>query len=304
MEASDPLAAVDLNLFLVFEALMVERNVTRAAARLRRSQPALSNALTRLRARFSDPLFIRHARGVTPTARALALAEPVAAALRGLRAGLAPAAAFDPATARHTFVLAASDHAQLLIVPALAKRLAKWPGLGFRVVPLPLEFPTSALERQELDAVLGVFDVAPGDRAPAGLKRLVLADERMCAVARRGHPALRRPLTQALHLPQLNVSPRGGTVSRFERGDRGPRRNIVLFVPHYAAAPWVLEQTDLLAVLPERVARRFAASFALEVAPLPPGTPRLKVQLLWHPSVHDPPAHQWLRAELKAAVSS
>lgn len=298
MEASDPLADVDLNLFLVFEALMVERNVTRAATRLKRTQPAVSNALLRLRRRWSDPLFVRHARGVTPTARALQLAPFVRDALGRLREGLKPSEPFEPKTARHTFVIAASDHAQLLVLPSLSLRLATWPGVTLRVVPLASEFPALALERGELDLVLGVFDVAPGDRAPSGLKRQVLVDERMLAVARRGHPGLKRPLAQAMQLPQLNVSPRGGTRSRFDRRGSRPTRNIVLFVPHYLAAPWVLEKTDLLAVMPESIARRFARSFALEVAPLPGAPPKLKVQQLWHPSVHDQPAHQWLRAQL------
>lgn len=299
MEAADPLTDVDLNLFLVFEALMVERNVTRAATRLRRSQPAISNALTRLRARWRDPLFVRHARGVTPTPRAVALQPAVSEALRRLREGLVPPEPFDPRTTKRTFVIAASDHAQLLVVPELARRLREWPSVVLRVVPLPLQFPGVEIERGELDLVLGVFDVAPGDRAPVGLKRQLLADERMVAIGRKGNPALKKPLEVAARLPQLNVSPRGGTVSRA----RGPERNIVLFVPHYLTAPWVLAETDLIAVIPESLARRFAQRFALQVVPLPPATPRLKVVQLWHPSVHEQPANQWLRAEVQRAAA-
>lgn len=298
MESADPLADVDLNLFLVFEALMVERNVTRAAVRLKRSQPAISNALHRLRQRWGDPLFVRHARGVTPTPRAAALAPAVTEALRGLRDGLVAPEPFDPKTARRTFTLAASDHAQLLVLPGLAKRLAGWPGLTLRVVPLPREFPTQALERGELDLVLGVFGVALGDQAPTGLKRQVLARERLVVVARKRHPALSKPLELAARLPQLNVSPRGGTVSR----TREPKRNIVLFVPHYLTAPWLLESTDLLAAMPESLARRFAEKFALQLAPLPPQTPRLTVVQLWHPSAHAQPASQWLRSEVHRAA--
>src|SRR5690349_18897327 len=136
MEAADPLADLDLNLFVVFEALMVERNVTRAAVRLKRTQPAVSNALTRLRQRFGDPLFVRHPRGVTATPRALEIEPWVTDSLKRIRAGLEPREAFDPKRARHTFVVAASDHAQLLFVPPLAARLAGWPGLTLRVVPL------------------------------------------------------------------------------------------------------------------------------------------------------------------------
>ena len=281
---------------------MPERNVTRAATRIRRSQPAVSNALLRLRQTFGDPLFVRGRLGVSPTQRALQLAVPITDALSRLRDGLRAPEAFDPTTAKKTFVLAASDHAQLLVVPALAKRLARWPGLKFRVVPLPGEFPQRELERGEFDLVLGVFDVAPGDRAPTGLKRQVLVDEKMVAIARRGHPGLKRSLAAAIALPQINVSPRGGTTGRYERARGRPTRNIVFYVPHYLVMPWVLESTELIAVMPERVATLFAASFALEIKRFEMPTPRLKVQQLWHPGAHGQPANQWLRAQVFAAA--
>jgi DNA-binding transcriptional LysR family regulator len=294
------LETLDLNLLVVFEALMIERNVTRAASRLRRSQPALSRALTHLRHELGDPLFIRGRHGITPTARALDLAGPVQAALASLRQALEPGPTFDPNTARHTFVVAASDHAQLLVLPKLVGRLAAWPGLTLRVVALPTVFPTEALERGELDVVVGLFNVAPGDDAPASLKRQVLFDEHLCVVGRSGHPALRRPvLARLAQLPQVNVSPRGGTRGRFERSTAAGalERNIVLYVPHYAAVPWLLMQSDLLAVLPEQVAKLFARQFPLRCVELDVGR-RLKVQQLWHPRSQLLPANRWLRAQL------
>ncbi len=294
------LEALDLNLLVVFEALLIERNVTRAAARLRRSQPALSRSLTHLRRELGDPLFIRGRQGITPTTRALELAGPVQAALASLRKALEPGPTFDPATARHTFVLAASDHAQLLLLPTLAARLAAWPGLTLRVVALPTTFPLEALERGELDLVVGLFNLAPGDDAPASLTRQVLTDERLCVVGRANHPALRRPeLARLAKLPQLNISPRGGTRGSFERSTplASLERNIVLYVPHYAAVPWVVAQSDLLAVLPERVARLLATRFPLRLLELDVGR-RLRLQQLWHPRSHLLPANRWLRAQL------
>jgi DNA-binding transcriptional LysR family regulator len=293
--------SLDLNLLRVLEALLAERSVSRAAARLRLSQPATSSALARLREALHDPLLVRGGGGMVPTPRALALQEPVRAALRQLEGALTEPAAFEPRTARQTFVLVASDHAQLLVVPGLAARLRELPHLRLRVLAPPRDFPLAELERGEVDLVLGAFDLAPGDRAPRGLKRQLLATERFVVVGRRGHPALARGRRLELTLPQLHVAPRGGTEGRFDRQVR-LRRNVVLFVPHYLVAPWVLASTDLLAALPERVARRFAEAFPLTLAPAPVEGAELRLHQLWHPRRQEEPAHRWLRAEVLAAA--
>ncbi len=295
------LAHLDLNLLLVLDALLAERSVSRAALRVGLSQPATSNALARLRQALGDPLLVRAQGEMTPTARALALKAPLAAALAQLRDALAPPLPFDPATAQRTFVLAASDHAQLLILPALAQALASWPGVTLRGVALPRDFPLAELESGDVDLVLGAFDVAQGDRAPRGLKRQLLVEERYVGVARKDHPILRGPASaqHALTLPQLHVAPRGTE-------GRGPKlpRNVVLFAPHYLAAPWVLASTDLVAALPERVAARFAQAFPLRTVPLGFTTPPLRLHQLWHPRRQDDAAHRWLRAEVHSAARS
>lgn len=295
------LATFDLNLLRVLDALFLEQSVGRAAARLRLSQPATSNALARLRDALGDPLFVRGRTGMVPTPRALQLRAPLTLALRQLQEALAPPAPFSPEAAKQTFVIAASDHAQLIVLPQLMTRLAQHPGLKLRVVPLQRDFPGPELESGELDLVIGVFDLAPGDRAPRGLKRQVLVRERFVLAARKGHPALKHPERLDLSLPQLHVSPRGGTESGFERKTR-LRRNVVLFMPHYLVAPWVLAGTDLLAALPERVARRFAEVFSLQLAPVMVPHEPLRVQQMWHPYRHEQPAHRWLREEVLAAA--
>ena len=296
-------ATFDLNLLRVLDALFVEQSVSKAAARLRLSQPATSNALARLRQALKDPLFVRSRSGMIPTARAQALRGPLAVTLRQLQDSLGERQAFDPRTARHTFVLVASDHAQLLILPALMRRLAAFPHLRLRVLAPPRDFPVRELEAGELDLMLGAFDLAPGDRAPRGFKRQLLLSEGFVVVGRRGNPALEQPLRLELSKPQLHVSPRGGTEGRFDR-KAGLKRNVVLFLPHYLAAPWILASSDLLAALPERLARRFAQVFPLSVLPLPIEAERLRIQQLWHPSRQSEPAHRWLRAEVLAAASA
>ncbi len=288
----------DLNLLRVLDAMLIERSVSRAAARLRLSQPATSNALSRLRGALNDPLFVRTKEGMTPTTRALLLQGPVSQALRELSASLVQPAPFDPKTEKRTFVLAASDHAQLIVLPALMKAFEVFEGLKLRVVPLPRDFPLAELERNELDLVLGAFDLAPGDRAPRGLKQQVLVHERFVLVARTGNPALKKI---DLQRPQLHVAPRGGTEGRFDRKLR-LRRNVVLYTPHYLVAPWVLASTDMVAALPERVAARFAQAFPLSIAPLPIAAEALRIAQLWHPKRHEEPAHRWLRAAILEAA--
>lgn len=295
------LANFDLNLLRVLDALFLEQNVGRAAARLKLSQPATSNALARLREALADPLFVRGREGMVPTARALQLRGPLTLALRQLQEAFTPAPAFDAATARHTFVIAASDHAQLIVLPQLLPAFTKFTGLRLRVVPLQRDFPLAELESGELDLVLGAFDLAPGDRAPRGLQRQVLVKERFVVVGRKKHPALAHPGKLDLSLPQLHVSPRGGTEGKFERKTK-LRRNVVVFMPHYLTAPWVLASTELLAALPERVARRFAEVFPLQIAPVTVPHEPLRLVQLWHPLRQLQPAHQWLRTEVHRAA--
>ena len=122
-------------------------------------------------------------------------------------------------------------------------------------------------------------------------------------VGRTGHPALRRPARLDLRMPQLHVAPRGGTESGFERRTR-LERNVVLFTPHYLVAPWVLSSTELIAALPERVARRFTQAFPLKAIPVPLPHAPLRVQQLWHPLRQEEPAHRWLRSQVLAAAKA
>lgn len=286
-------ANFDLNLLRVLEALFLERSVSRAATRLKLSQPAVSSALMRLRRELEDPLFVRSRDGMLPTERARSMQAGVTQALAQLRSSLEQPAPFDPRTAKQTFVIAASDHAQLLFVPALMQRLLAFPGLTVRVVALPRDFPLRELEAGELDLVVGAFDLAPGDRAPRGLKRQVLCRESYVVVGRKGHPALRSGKFD-LDAPQMHVSPRGGTEGRFERRSR-LRRNIVLFTPHYLVMPWVLASSDVLAAVPEQIGRRFCEVFPLKAVPVKVEHQRLEVVQLWHPQRQSDSAHRWLR---------
>ena len=294
------IAQLDLNLLRVLDALFEESSVGRAATRLRLSQPAVSNALARLRLALADPLFVRSRDGMLPTERARALRGPITSALRQLEHALGNAEGFDPGTSTRAFTLAASDHAQLLVLPRLARVFQGCPGLKLKVLAPPRDFPMRALESGELDLALGAFDLAPGDRVPRGLKRQLLVEEKFVVVCRKGHPALKEPLPRLVARPQLHVAPRGGTESGFDRGRA--RRNIVLFTPHYLAAPWTLANTDLLAALPARVGRLFAARFPLAVREIDEPGASLKLHQVWHPVHQGDPAHKWLREQVRLAA--
>lgn len=179
------IGAVNLNLFVTFDALLAERNVTRAARRLGLTQSAVSNALRQLRVLFEDPLFLRRASGVEPTPRALALAEPVRRGLESLGAALAPPV-FDARTAERSFVLAASDYVELVLLPPLLRRLAREaPGVRLEVVPWGLHEVPPSLARGEADLMMGYYG-----RVPSGHREAPLFGEVYVGLARRGHAAL------------------------------------------------------------------------------------------------------------------
>ncbi|MGY4502176.1 DNA-binding transcriptional LysR family regulator [Bradyrhizobium sp. GM24.11] len=151
------LASIDLNLLVAFEALMEERNVTRAGERVGLAQPSMSSVLTRLRALFGDDLFVRSASGMRPTAKALALARPISEALGQIRGVLAPASSFDPATARRRLSIAVTDYGDLVVIPPLVVALRREaPGIDLVVRPI-IDAATSVanLEHGEIDALIG-----------------------------------------------------------------------------------------------------------------------------------------------------
>ena len=231
------LATFDLNLLRVLDALFIEQSVGRPAARLRLSQPATSNALARLREALGDPLFVRSRQGMVPTARARALRGPLTLALRQVQEALTPPEDFVPETAHRTFVLAASDHAQLIVLPQLAAQLAALPRREIARGAAPPRLPHPRV---------GVRRARPGPRRlrprPGGPRatRAPATGAGARALHARGTASAIRPCASRsvfhLSLPQLHVSPRGGTESGFERKTK-LRRNVVLFTPHYLVAP-------------------------------------------------------------------
>jgi DNA-binding transcriptional LysR family regulator len=288
---------LDLNLLRALDALLAERHVSRAAQRLHLSQPATSGLLARLREVLHDPLLVRSGRELVATPRALALAPRVRLLLADIEALLAEDAGFDPRTARRRFVIATTDYMQALLAPWLAHTLpALAPGIDVALVA-----PDSArLERQQADGAidLAVLNLA---RVPAALRSRPVLTERFVVIARNGHPHVRRTLSLArmCALEHVLVSPAGGSFvgpTDEQLAARGLARRVRLSVQGFLAVPPIVAQSDLIAVFPERLARRFAGELTIVAAPL--ALPGFTMVAAWHERVQRDPAHQWLREQI------
>lgn len=287
------LKTTDLNLLKALDALLDEGSVTRAAERLHVTQPAMSGMLTRLRDIFQDPLFVRSQRGIVATPRALALASPLKEILGGIDALLQPVM-FDPAAADFTLRLAATDYAQRAVaVPFLAalRRLA--PGIRLALLPLREAGLEEAMARGELDLAL----LTP-ESTPAALHARRLFDERYVCVMRAGHPAADLPtldLDRFCALEHALVSSSGGSFSGVTDealARLGRSRRVSLSVPAFLVLPDILRASDLVSVLPQRLA---AGQPGLVQRELPVQVPGFTKLLAWHPRSHQEPGQRWLR---------
>lgn len=294
------LRRLDLNLLLTLDVLLSEHNVTRAAQRLNFSQPSISVHLAKLREIFGDPLLLPGPRGMRPTARADELREPLRQALEALELAVAPVSPFDPAQATHTWRVAAADYAEsTILLPALTGLRSAAPGTRLAVVEAAPSRMAKQAEQGEIDLA---FHTSEG--APSGLRRRILFSERYVLVGRAAHPRLqRRPtLAQFCKLEHVVVSPDGGGfrgVTDEALVQVGLSRRVVLSVPHFLFVRSVLAQTDLVAMLPARLAR---GSDGLRVVEPPIEVPGYEMAMLWHERCHRDPAHQWLREHIAASV--
>lgn len=298
---------LDLNLLRVFDVVMDERNLTRAAQRLSMTQPAVSNALRRLREAVGHELFSRSARGVAPTADAEALWPAVRDALAGLRQALDPQE-FDPSLDARSFRIATADATATLLMPGLVAALeSRAAGVNLRVLPLTTRDPRGLLEQGQVDLALGFFPAvatalaAEGDAASVRMEPLY--DSEYMAVMRRGH-SLAAPGVLTLDnycaarhlLVSFSGRPHGFVDEAL--GALGRRRRIVLTVNQFFTAGRVVTQSDLLTVLPRRFvpATGFADELALQ--PLPFAMPTIHVALLWHRRHDHDAAQRWLRTTI------
>jgi DNA-binding transcriptional LysR family regulator len=294
------LSKIDLNLLVVLDALLSEQNVTRAAARIGPSQPAMSSALGRLRNMFDDQLLSRAPSGMIPTERATSLAGPVRQILREVEAALGPVAEFKPNVSRRTFKIATVDYAEFVLLPALLRELTKTaPLVDIEMWPLSDNYPEEALRSGQLDLAIGF-----SHRIPQRLRKQMLFEDRFVCAVRSGHPSVRQRLTLSQHiaLPHVLISQRGSVIGVVDHAleIKGMKRRVAVTVPHFLIAPIVVSKSDYIVTLAERVAATFAELLPLRLLKPPIKLPRLGVAMVWHERTEHDPAQQWLRKTLLA----
>lgn len=283
---------LDLNLLKALDALLTERNVTRAATRLNLTQPAVSGMLARLRDAFDDPLFVRTQRGIAPTHRALQLADPLRRMLAEAEALLVPPA-FDPASARLTLSLAATDYAlQVVVVPFLERLRRLAPGIRVAVRP-------------EIHATMGLFEQGDLDlalttpqAAPSGLHARQLFSETYVVAMREGHPDAQADTLSLERFCALDhglVSLTGGGflgVTDDALAAQGLERKVMLSVTSFLVLAQVLRGSDMVAVVPRRLVQG-APGLVMRAPPL--AIQGFTKMMVWHERTHRDPAHRWLR---------
>lgn len=303
------LRTFDLNLLKVFDTVMAERSLTRAAEQLALTQPAVSNALRRLRDALGDELLVRKGRTLEPTPRGQELWPAVRETLQRLQASLAPAV-FEPATADTTFVLTMADATAAELMPGLVEVLARdAPGVSLRVVPLTTRDPRKVLDEGGADLAIGHFPAVITDltaRAQAGAVETfhhhrLFAGDYVC-VMRKDHPLARGPLTldrfcAASHM-LVSFSGRAfGFIDESLVGLKRTRR-VVLTVNQFFTAGKVVVHSDLLTVLPRHFVNVTGYADALVTRELPFNVPPIQVDALWHRRVDGVAAHAWLRQQI------
>jgi len=291
------LHGIDLNLLVAFDALMAERSVTRAGARIGRTQPAMSAALSRLRSLLRDDLFVRGASGLQPTLRAMDLAEPLGRALADIQRTLEFTQVFDPQSSNVSFNLGLSEHPTFVFLPRLVERLRELaPAITLRVRSFTArDDAVTMLDGGEIDLAIGV----PPTIAAGRILTRALFEERFVCIVRKGHVAAGAALDLEafLNLSHLLVSPEN---ERFGHVDAalaklGLRRRLALTLPQMYAAPTLVARSDMIATLMGGVV--LASGHANEVCVLDPPLELDPVAfvLSWHKRNDGHPAQRWLR---------
>ena len=297
---------IDLHLIRVLHTVLTERSVSRAALRLGMYQPAVSAALKRLRELAGDPLLVRSGASMVPTEAGLRMIAPAADILRSAEVLFSDARAFDPATARHTFSLAASDYLDPAFLPQLVTQIkALAPGCQIEIHPLSADADyRTHLAQGAVDVVIGNWPKPPDD---LHLGRL-FGDEVVCLVAKH-HPAVRRGWDQTAWLAAEHIAPtpthpgaRGFIDDHLAA--QGLARNITARCPHFALIPAMVAGSLLVLTTGRQYCERFTASLPVRVLPSPVEFPRMMYYQLWHERTHASKAGRWLREQIKTVAAS
>lgn len=291
---------IDLNLLVVFEAIHRTRNTTRAAEQLHLTQPAVSNALRRLREVFDDVLFVKTAEGMQPTPRADAIATLLDEGFASLRLAIQAGQAFDPKTSSRAFHLYVSDIGQAVFIPPLIARLSKAaPGVRLVTINVPIDTAQQMMKLGQIDLAMGMFSGLHND-----FIQQRLFPETYAVLVRRKHPRIGTKISveQFFAADHLIYSPTVGSHARFESelsaisAKGGHSRKVALQLAHSAAIDRIVASTDLIACVPSRIASAMAISKSVRALALPFEVLTLEISQFWHKRSHRDEGHQWLRS--------
>ncbi len=290
----------DMNLLVIFDMIYTERHLTRAGEKLRLSQPAMSQALGRLRDMFEDPLFVRAGKQMTPTARAKLIAPQIKQVLHLAEQTLMDRGDFDPQTSTRTFTIAMSDYTELVLLPKLFRRLQKVaPQVRIKCKHLHDRDYQSAMDQNFADLMLGcVLDFG------ANVYQQSLFKDHEVVVVNADSQIVNQTLSPeafvALKHCQFRLIETENREIDVELEKVGLQREVVLEVQHELVLPLVLRDNDIVVNLPKRMAQVYAEFLPLAILPLPLETPFFEIKQHWHERDHEDPAHQWFRSEVKA----
>ena len=293
----------DLNLLPIFVALMEERSVTRAAERMGMTQPALSNALSRLRLMLQDQLFVRERYGIQPTPIALELSPLIAEALAQLDDAVLGQQAFDPAQAERLFTIAPNGYVEFVLVPAIVARLEKVaPGIKLRLTPYGNDLVETGVVSGTTALVLGRI-VDP----PDNLVVQHLMDEGLACAVRADHPDVGDAMTreQFEAMKHVNIVPPGRMRAGLFQAlaQQQLKRDVAISVTNFFAVAEMVAVTDYCATLPSLICRRLMHDPRLKILPAPVDLGSFPVEMAWHVRYRHDPAHRWLRALIGAVIT-
>ena len=295
------LSSTDLNLLPVFQVLLDEKSVTKAAFRLGLTQPAVSRNLARLRVLFNDPLFTRTPKGLNPTPRAIALSRELHQSMQALFELVEPVD-FNPLSTKKTFRLATTDYGAHVLLPSVIKRLyIEAPNISLELIPWK-EGAQKTLSEDNIDLATCTID-----DLPAGVQSLGLGGDEFVCVMRKNHPCVKTKLTLKGYIKASHaLITMGGThKSIIDRilEKSGLTRHITLRSPHFVATLALVAQNNLLLTIPYGLAKNFASHYNLSISPFPAEIPRLSHSIIWHERNKQDPAHCWFRKLVHEEIS-
>jgi DNA-binding transcriptional LysR family regulator len=287
---------IDLNLLVIFNQLLTERKVSKVAENLGLGQPAVSNALARLRKLFGDELFLRTSSGMQPTPFADQLAESIGYALGMIHGAINVKNSFDPAASKRSFSVGMTDIGEIYFLPLLMEKIQKVaPAVSISTVRNTSVHLKDSMEAGHVDLAIGLLP-----QLKAGFFQQRLFTQQYVCMFRDGHALDRKKITPpdffaADHVAVVSTGTGHGIVDDM-LDKNSPQRKVRLTVPHFVAVGHILQSTDLVATVPERLAEKMAKPFNLKYVAHPIKLPQIAINLFWHAKYHKDPANQWLRS--------